>query len=401
MKHYITICLCFVLSAALLFTNTAEAASISLSAQAPSSVNATLINQYVTPYDSTDNPIGSKAIYTYHTQFNVGLSGCSTDSYNNGFFTLHVIPTISAPTGTTLSTVNASFTSNGSNEAVLITSTSYTSGNSIYLNIFAIFDNYFAHSSALPLGVVDIEFTCTKAITTSNDPDPASYVSVSTGCTAGTQSMAARPNPDSNGLCAVITQAINNGSLSTDIDSMLTVLQAIQSQDSTAYTNILTGINSTNQWLDFIFTWLQQDLQNEIDTNQAYYQDQLYYLIQLLTAIGNQTTQDYTYYVLFRTALNAANDKLQTLIDLQNDAQDEQENMETAAEALQSKANAVNDYQQPNVNYMLTQADTIMVTGNAGVNLIATIINQPLFVTILLTVVSLGFVGYLLYGKGV
>lgn len=89
-------------------------------------------------------------------------------------------------------------------------------------------------------------------------------------------------------------------------------------------------------------------------------------------------------------------------LSLQNQGEATQASeMENNAAAVESKMDAVNNYSQPNVNYMLDQADVIWVSGASGQNLLATITNKPYYVMILLGVVSLGFVGYLLYGKGV
>ena len=405
MKHYITIGTGLLLSVVLIFNTAVNAQSISINVYAsPSSVNATLTNQYTVDYemDSTDTnyPYGNYNVYTYEAYIPVAASGISVDSYINGMATGTITLTPTAPTGGTLASKSISFEPYSGNG---FWSSAYSVQSSASILCRIMFDNYYSNNSnILQLGVIHYFVSYYMTATPFNVPDPPQRILVSIS-SSSSSTVGASTDPEDQGFCNIISTAIMNAinDNSLPFDDILQVLEDIRTQDQTNYTTIVAYLSDNDNFNSTLYTWLTTILEDDFSALL----DDTTYISAVLNAarnlISSMNSRDSTWYPIFDASIQLVANKLQTLIDLQNAAASEANQVETAAAGLEQQIQAANNYSQPDVEFMLTQADSIWVNGQSGVNLIATIINEPWIVQILLTVISLAFVGYLLYGKGV
>lgn len=403
MKHYITIGTVLLLSAVLIFNPAAKAVSNNIVISNPTSTYATLSNQYTVDYDldSTDTniPHGDNNRYTYDAYITVQASGMSIDSYINGYANGNITITPTIPAGYSAGYKNVSFTPySGEN----FYSTAYgfsSSGCSVRI----LFDNlYSGDTNVITCGVIHFSITISYSATPFNLPDPpaAIYLSLSTT----TSSIAsANPTPEDMGYCAIIKESILNAinDNSMPFDDILNLLEDIRTQDQTNYTTIVAYLADNDTFNSTLYTWLTTVLED----NFTYLLDDTTYISSVLNAARNlinvMNNRDSLYYPIFEAALDLANTRLQTLINLMSETPAEAASMENAINQMESKQAAINDYSLPAAGNIMGNANSYVSQGTAGMNLLATILNQPLYILILMTVISLAFVSYLLYGKGV
>lgn len=404
MKHYITIGAALLLSVVLIFNPAAKAVSISVSVYAAATaINATLTNQYTVDYemDSTDTnyPYGNYNVYTYEAYIPVVASGISVDSYINGASSGTITISPSAPTGATLASRSISFEPYSGNG---FWSTAYNLSTT-NITCRVMFDNYYSNNSGvLQLGVIHYFVSYTMTATPSNVPDPPPNVSVSISSSTSS-AVGATPEPLDMGFCDIISTAIMNAinDNSLPFDDILQVLEDIRTNDQTAYTQIVTYLSDNDTFNSTLYTWLTTVLED----NFTDLLDDTTYISSVLNAarnlINSMNSRDSLYYPIFEAALDLANTRLQTLINLMSETPAEAASMENAINQMESKQAAINDYSLPAAGNIMGNANSYVSQGTAGMNLLATILNQPLYILILMTVISLAFVSYLLYGKGV
>lgn len=405
MKHYTTVVAALLLSAVLIFNPAAKAASASVTISSiPDNGYMNLIHQSTPQYDSTDNPKADVATFTYKGNFDVTMYISATDSYCNGNVVANVSFSFVTPTGFTFDSCNIQFNN------LMSTNTCFAfarrnngpAGGTQYIRCY--FDNHWLGSAQyITLCNVEVTVTISKTITPYNLPDAPERISFSTSGTLSNNNTVITPDPADNGNCGVITNAILNAinDSSVPFDDILQVLEDIRTQDQTNYTTIVAYLADNDTFNSTLYTWLTTVLEDDFGALL----DDTTYISSVLNAARNlinaMNSRDSLYYPIFEAALDLANTRLQTLINLMSETPAEAASMENAINQMESKQAAINDYSLPAAGNIIGNANSYVNQGTAGMNLLATILNQPLYILILMTVISLAFVSYLLYGKGV
>lgn len=405
MKHYITISAALLLSAVLIFNPAAEAATVGSISVSTGGTSAILIEHYSVEYDldSTDTniPHGDVNIATYEISGSVYVN-VPVDSYINGWEYVTVVCNALSPSGWTRRGSECSF--------IPVTSSNYFAGQLKFdsssdrpiMSVY--FDNFYTGNiTQLPLGTFTYRVSFSNTATPSNLPDPPTSVSCSiyNGGTGG--DCYASPNPNDLGLAGVIQNSIINAinDNSMPFADILQTLIDIRTQDLTAYTAIEQYLIDNDTFNTSLYTWLTTVLEDDFGdllSDTGYIASLLEYVRTWVYAMNDR---DHQWYPVFKTVLDLTNTKLQSIIDLMSETPAEAQSMENAIDAMESKQAAINDYSLPAAGNIIGNANNYVNQGSAGMNLLATILNQPLYILILMTVISLAFVSYLLYGKGV
>lgn len=412
MKHYTTIFTALLLSAVLIFNPAVKAASVSASwtsGYGSNSARAMLINQYTVDYElyesssSTDvYPIGNTNIYVYEINIAVKVNFNSVDAFINGYTTGSLSYSATTPGGLGLYSINTVYTPFNIQGLYSIDVSTHTPvANSSSIRVFC--NNFQAQTGATEIGNMCVRYLFSSTATAGNVPDPPQYISVSVGASQTNSVLSATPDPQDQGFSTVIKNAIINALNDNDtpFEEIITLLEDIRSLNQDNYITIVAYLAENDTFNSTLYTWLTTILENDFinllnDTD---------YISTVLNAarnlINEMNNRDNLYYPMFEVQLNYANRKLQTLIDLMSENPSEAASMENAIDQMESKQAAINNYTLPAAGNIIGNANNYVNQGSAGMNLLATILNKPLYILILMTVVSLAFVSYLLYGKGV
>lgn len=403
MKYYITVAAALLLSAVLIFNPVVEAASMSISYNVVSSTIAPLVNVYYPELDETGNPVGNYVIATYEYSFSPQIVFSSFDGYINGTSTAVFTITPSTPTGGNNSGMTAEYIPISFDTVFSSGYTRYSTNGSLEYWLSSYYHNYVSYSTQLRLnsisGYVSYYFTYTG----SNAPDPTQYINVNISLSANYSNMAITVDPSDIGMSEIIANGIINAinDQTMPFDNILQVLEDIRTQDQTNYSTIITYLSNIDTFNSTLYTWLTTVLEDDF----SYLLDDTTYISAVLNAarnlINSMNSRDSLYYPIFEAALDLANTRLQTLINLMSENPAEAESMEDSINQMESKQAAINDYSLPAAANIMGNANSYVSQGIVGMNLLATILNQPLYILILMTVISLAFVSYLLYGKGV
>lgn len=406
MKYYTTIAVSLLLSAVLIFNPAAKAATSSATLSfAQSSVRAYLYNQYNVQYnlDSTDNPYpsGNYNVVVYKAIITPLISCSVVDSYLTGSVSYQVSCGYSTPAGWSFSGISKSHNEIFSNDLY-----SFRIGRdgdqSSIVHMKAYFCNMW-NINAISMGDIEFYISFTYPATQANVPDPDPYITVNPSGAINSQNVSASVDPTDRGMVDIVSQgiinAINDNSM--PFDDILHVLEDIRTQDQTNYTTIVAYLADNDTFNSTLYTWLTTVLEDDFGALL----DDTTYISSVLNAarnlINSMNSRDSLYYPIFEAALDLANTRLQTLINLMSETPAEAASMDNAINQMESKQAAINDYSLPAAGNIMGNANSYVNQGSAGMNLLATILNQPLYILILMTVISLAFVSYLLYGKGV
>ena len=237
MKHYITVAAALLLSAVLIFNPAAKAVSLSPSwSVGYPSTSAVYLSSYTVEYDldSTDNPYphGDYCVATYEINMPIYVTPGGNDSYLNGYASAGVTFYPTTPSGWTYRASEISYelyyTENISN----FCAAGSNSSASTYCVVRCLFDNYFSRNITIGLGQITARFTYTYPVTPSNLPDPPGRITCSTSISSSLTSLNGSTDPQEQGLCAVIVQAILNGinDNSLPFDDILSVLESIRTE---------------------------------------------------------------------------------------------------------------------------------------------------------------------------
>lgn len=376
------------LSAVIIFVPSAQAASgtgRTLTNGMIASIRALYTGSYTMPWyeENLSDAITMKEIYTYEAEYTYIVSGFAINQYNSGYAISYGTFSYSAPQYFTVNGINVNISNESGfiqyyyGQAMSASSYNYTST--------TIFDNATGFTG-YDAGhfTIKVEITRTPNNAQGSYTAPPDYITINiTDRGTNGNNITYDTEPNHIGDYSIIYEALEN-IFTFDTNGRLIVTDPQAESSLGAIWNLLnnhliSGIEIPLQQIDDIY-WVLNSVYLQLGYSGVGASNLQYDITRLRLLLND---------IIGHLELNGTEEASQAA------------EMESNAAAVESKMDAVNNYTLPNVNYMLDQADIIWVSGASGQNLLATITNKPYYVMILLGVVSLGFVGYLLYGKGV
>lgn len=393
MKKIISYIMILCLSSILVFSNISKAATVSGSISTPTSIYLNKVDSYVTPIDSTDNPIGDYVSATYEGDFNVNVNTSVTDAYLSGYISGAISVTPNLPSGYAYYSTNISTN--------VFESNCYISSSSTTVYVTAYFDNAWNRSN-YTLASVHVSFTYAFTYTGSNTPDPNSRILCSISSSTSSSNLNVYPEPLDNGLVHIISTAINNGDFSGKVNELVNLLTLVKDNNSTYYTNILAALNTENGWLEEIFT--QLDNWDQIWWPAIYSENQTQ-SSRLQTVLNNLQTIISDLVLIDSNNVTWLTRLYNKVSDIYNYMQKSDQGATKAANAADNaaaQASQIAAVPRPNANAIINEGVSRIDTDiSSGFSVLGAILNQQWYIWLLMIVISLAFVSYLMYGKGV
>lgn len=392
MKKSISLIMVVCLSSVLMFFNNSKAASLTPSVIA-SNTRLVNTNTYFSGVDSTDNPLGNYYNATYEGDITISLDTNGVDGYINGYTRIVGNISTSGYSGNSSAGINVGVSDYSDYSYINITNSSFTA--------LMYFDNLW-NERYVTLCTLHVIVNVSWPYTGSNTPDPPSFINCnfSSGGVGG--SMTITPEPVDQGFSHIITSAINNGDFSNDIDSMVGLLTTIRDNEYSHYVNILSALNTNNGWLEEIFEYME-----DWDTVWfPYFYNQNVSMISHLLSLMSKAdtiisdlisidTNNVIWYTRLRDLLNDIYSYMQQSNTGATEAAD-------AADHAASQAAAIAAVPRPNADAIINEGISRIDTDiSSGFGVLGAILNQQWYIWILMIVISLAFVSYLMYGKGV
>lgn len=396
MKRSISWIMVICLSSVLMFSSFANAASISPSYDGASTMYLNLIDSYVPPIDSTDNPMGNYVVATYKAYYNSRVSFSGTDGYTSGYvsYTIDFTPSVGSADPRGVSIINNLSLSNISCKSSPIGISSCRLYGTGY------FDNIW-DTSVYPIVDAEIIFSCYFTYTGSNVPDPPSYIPCTVSASVS-GSLTKMPEPQDMGFAHIISSAINNGDFSGNVEQLVDLLTLIKDNNATYYTNILAALNTENGWLEEIFT--QLDNWDQIWWPAIYAENQTQ-SSRLSTVLSNLQTIISDLVLIDSNNVTWLTRLYNKVTDIYNYMQQSDQGATQAANAADqaaAQASQIAAVPRPNANAIINEGVSRIDTDiSSGFSVLGAILNQQWYIWLLMIVISLAFVSYLMYGKGV
>lgn len=401
MKKYITILTSLLLVPVLVFNNTVSAASVTHTLSMPSTVRCALVNQYTPPYDSTDNPIGDYALYTYEFSFDVvGILSGGTDSYINGVATSSITLGYQIPAGYTLQAFPHSVTTSYTDHYISVCNTG-TAWNSQPVYCRTIFSNYFTSSNIFNIATISGQITISKTITPSNLPDPPQYVTISVSGSVS-DNISGSVDPADSNMAHEIATAIVNGlnDINGPIDDLLNYIQTTNSTLSDIYQHneawysaIVDELLTNNQWNstitdELIALYQELSINTNATINIATYTADLRAFMQTFPTWSAQMLQ-----LLGKLAdMSAAEQTEAAAIASQYDSlQQQQDDANAVVKAVPRPTFSASQFDSSNM------VDTTQRQNFTG--LLSLIVGNGYITRIFIIVVTFATAGFILFGK--
>lgn len=398
MKKSISLIMVVCLSSILFFNNMSKAASYNASIMDTGSFRLNFINSYYPPVSSSDNPIGDYILAYYEGAFDIVISGDNTDGFINGYVSTNTNISISVPSGATTQSLNFEFLY--SNNDYIRTYVSYPA---LYtMNFITIFDNMKFESIRLTSVTVKVNYTLSLPKTSSNLNDPPLYVSASTNSSITSSGLSTNAGPVNDGLAEIIAVSINNGDFNNKLTDLINLLTIFKNNETSHYTNILSAINNQNEWLEEIFTEL--DNWDQIWWPAIYAENQTQ-SSRLATVLSNLQTIISDLVIIDSNNVTWLTRLYNKVTDIYNYMQQSDQGATQAANAADqaaAQASQIAAVPRPNANAIINEGISRIDTDiSSGFSVLGAILNQQWYIWILMIVISLAFVSYLMYGKGV
>lgn len=387
------------------FTAGASSVTASWSLGYPNA-SATYLSSYTVEYDldSTDNPYphGDYCVATYEINMPVFVTPSGNDSYLNGYATAGITFVQTAPSGWTYRSSEISYQSYYTENISNFCSAGSSSSSSTYCVVRCIFDNFYCRNITIGLGQVTARFTYSYPVTPNNLPDVPARVQCSTSIAAGLTSLNGTADPQEQGACAVITQAIINGLNDVDgpFNDMLSYIQTTNSILSDVY-------NHNEQWYSAIVDELLANNQwNSTIT------DELIALYNELSINTNATINIATYTADLRSFMQTFPTWSAQVLTLLSRLADMNATQQTEAAAIASQYDSLQQ-QQDNANAVIEgvarptfsqgqfSGNNLVPQGQRGTftGFLALITSNNYITTILLIIMTFATAGFVLFGK--
>lgn len=367
MKNIIKTAICLiVISSILLYSSISEAATpqtLTLTI-APSGYKPTLISSDVW----TDETTGT--VYNYFTyQFTITpYVGSSNDTYKNGYYTIQLTVDNLTPTGGTLTGIVFDYETIMTEQVVSFGSNPVQNGGRTFRIVNALYN--YGYYLPLPLN----EITCTVTFRISGLQWSNFTISPTLTSSFYSSNVTADATPQSIGFQAIIKQAITEALQVGELNLVYDYLVFWKTTQDGYLADIDLSVDDVEMWLSYINS-AQASLQNKID---------LIYTLE-------QTFPGY-----FNTMIAV----LQQIRDMNASDTAAESQMQNAEQQL---SQAVNDMevQKPNINNVVNAGDQYMdsnITGAQG-DTFFWLHGTNIFVTILTMAVTIGILGFVIYGK--
>lgn len=369
MKNIIKTAICLiVISSILLYSSVSHAASITVTVSAPSTAyQVDLISSEYYEDDSTTPPT-TWNYFTYEFYFSPYIT-TAQDSYKNGNINILCLVDNYIPTGCTKTGITFDFEYSNT-ETIIGRMIDYNDygGRRVMLSYYL---NNYGLNSSIPAGRVKcrVTFKASGLQWASFNINPTVSYTV-----ASSTSVYAEPNPQDMGFASIIKESITNALSLGELDLVYDYLVFWKTTQDGYLADIELSVDEVETWLSYINS-AQATLQNKID------------LI-------------YTLELTFPGYFNSMISLLQQIRDMNASDTAAESQMQNAEQQL---SQAVNDMevQKPNINNVVNAGDQYMdsnITGAQG-DTFFWLHGTNIFVTILTMAVTIGILGFVIYGK--
>lgn len=365
MKNIIKTAICLiVISSILLYSSVSKAATVqnvTISIRTRDRVN------FISSEFYTDDNGNSFNYFTYSFSIEPYLT-TSVDTYKNGRFTAEFTIDNYLPTGGTLTGISYDYDEMFTNEVISYGTNPGINGSRTYRVLYFLCN--YGLESQIPSGniTVTVTFSISGAQWANFDIQPTVVASIYSS------NLTANSKPELMGMGAIFKEAITSALHDGELDLVYDYLVFWKTTQDSYLADIELSVDDIELWLSYINS-AQATLQNKVDliyTLEQTFPGYFGSIITLLQDIKNMNASD-----------TAAESQMQN--------------------AEQQLSQAVNnmEVQKPNINNVVNAGDQYMdsnITGAQG-DTFFWLHGTNIFVTILTMAVTIGILGFIIYGK--